>query len=99
MPEPEVKFQVIVSKRAAQQLMEHAAFTAQLDERLAYQLVTDFRTAAASLQLFPYRNPVLRSEVFPAEKYRKMIIYQIKGERVFVEYVIDGRQDYQWLIQ
>ncbi len=106
MPEPEVKFQVIVSKRAAQQLVEHAAFTAQLDERLAHQLITDFRSAAASLQLFPYRNPVLRSEVFPAEKYRKMIfakryliIYQIKGERVLVEYVIDGRQDYQWLIQ
>ena len=47
-----------------------------------------------------------RSSVFVTEKYRKMVfgkwyllIYQIKGERVFVEYVIDGRQDYQWLIQ
>ena len=28
-----------------------------------------------------------------------MLINHFKGEQVFVEYVIDGRQDYQWLIQ
>lgn len=106
MPEPENKFQVIVSKRATQQLVEQAAFVAQLEERLAHQLVVDFRKAADSLQSFPYRNPILRSDFFVTEKYRKMLfgkwyllIYQIKGERVFVEYVIDGRQDYQWLTQ
>ncbi len=106
MPEPENKFQVIISKRAAQQLVEQAAFVAQLEERLAHQLVVDFRKAADSLQSFPYRNPILCSDVFATEKYRKMLfgkwyllIYQIKGERVFVEYVIDGRQDYQWLIR
>lgn len=106
MPEPENKFQVIVSKRAARQLVEQAAFVAQLEERLAHQLVADFRRAADSLQSFPHRNPILRSDVFATEKYRKMLfgkwyllIYQIKGERVFVEYVIDGRQDYQWLLR
>ena len=106
MPEPENIFQVIVSKRAAQQLVEQAAFVAQLEERLARQLVVDFRKAAYSLQSFPYRNPILRSDFFVTKKYRKMLfgkwyllIYQIKGERVFVEYVIDGRQDYQWLTQ
>ena len=106
MPELENKFQVIVSKRAAQQLVEHAVFMARLEERLARQLAADFRKAADSLQSFPYRNPILRSSVFVTEKYRKMVfgkwyllIYQIKGERVFVGYVIDGRQDYQWLIQ
>lgn len=106
MPEPENKFQVIVSKRAARQLVEQAAFVAQLEERLAHQLVADFRKAADSLQSFPYRNPILRSDVFTTEKYRRMLfgkwyllIYQIKGERVLVEYVIDGRQDYQWLIR
>ena len=106
MPEFENKFQVIVSKRAAQQLVEHAVFMARLEERLARQLAADFWKAADSLQSFPYRNPILRSSVFVTEKYRKMVfgkwyllIYQIKGERVFVEYVIDGRQDDQWLIQ
>ena len=42
MPELENKFQVIVSKRAAQQLVEHAVFMARLEERLARQLAADF---------------------------------------------------------
>ena len=106
MPEHESVYQVIVSKRAAQQLVELAAFAAGLEERIGYQLIEDFRKAADSLQRFPYRNPILRSEVFTAEKYRKMVfdkwyllIYQIKGESVYIEYIIDGRSDYQWLIE
>ena len=102
MPEHEA-YRVIVSKRAAQQLVEHAAFAARLDEKLAHKLVSDFRQAAVSLERFPFRNPVLRSEVFTVEKYRKLIfdilLYQVKDQVVYVEYVIDGRQDYQWLIQ
>ena len=83
MPEHE-SYRVVVSKRAAQQLVEHAAF---------------------ALERFPFRNPVLRSEVFTVEKYRKLIfdkyhilLYQVKDQVVYVEYVIDGRQDYQWLL-
>ena len=68
MPELENKFQVIVSKRAAQQLIEHAVFMARLEERLARQLAADFRKAADSLQSFPYRNPILRSSVFRNRK-------------------------------
>lgn len=106
MPEHEETYQVVVSKRASGQLVSHAAFTARLEERLAYQLVEDFREAAASLRRFPYRNPVLRSDEFTTEKYRKMLfgkwylmLYQIKGNTVLIEYVIDGRQDYQWLLK
>ncbi len=103
MPEHE-SYRVVVSKRAAQQLVEHAAFAARLDEKLAHKLVSGFRQAAVSLERFPFRNPVLRSEVFTVEKYRKLIfdkyhilLYQVKDQVVYVEYVIDGRQDYQWL--
>ena len=106
MPERQSTYQVIMSKRAAKQLVEQAVFVARLEEGLANKLVSEFRTAADSLEKFPYRNPILRSEIFTTEKYRKMIfakryllIYQIKGERVYIEYVVDGRQDYQWLLQ
>ena len=106
MPEHEETYRVIVSKRASRQLVSQAAFAAQLEERLAYQLVEDFQEAAASLKKFPYRNPVLRSDEFTTEKYRKMLfgkwylmLYQIKGNTVLIEYVIDGRQDYQWLLE
>ena len=100
MPEHE-SYRVVVSKRAAQQLVEHAAFAARLDEKLAHKLVSDFRQAAVSLERFPFRNPVL----VMIEKYRKLIfdkyhilLYQVKDQVVYVEYVIDGRQDYQWLL-
>lgn len=106
MPEHEETYRVIVSKRASRQLVSQAAFAAQLEERLAHQLVEDFREAAASLKRFPYRNPALRSDEFTTEKYRKMLfgkwylmLYQIKGDAVLIEYVIDGRQDYQWLLE
>ena len=72
---------------------------ARLDEKLAHKLVSDFRQAAASLERLPFRNPIMRSDVFAVEKYRKLIfdkchilLYQIKGQVVYVEYVIDGRK-------
>ena len=61
MPELESKFQVIVSKRAAQQLVEHAVFMARLEERLARQLAADFWKAADSVQGSHMENPILRS--------------------------------------
>ena len=92
-------------EEVAAMMEEHAAFAAKLDEKLAHKLVSDFRQAAASLERFPFRNPVLRSEVFTVEKYRKLVfdkyhilLYQVKDQVVYVEYVIDGRQDYQWLL-
>ena len=105
MPEREDTYQVIVSKRAAHQLANQAAFVARLDERLAHSLVKEFNEAAQSLQRFPYRYPAIRSAECVTDKYRKMVfnkryilIYQIKGETVYIEFVIDGRQDYQWLL-
>ena len=94
MPEHE-SYRVVVSKRAAQQLVEHAAFAARLDEKLAHKLVSDFRQAAVSLERFPFRNSVLRKLIF--DKYH-ILLYQVKDQVVYVEYVIDGRQDYQWLL-
>ena len=103
MPEPE-EYKVTVSKRATQQLVEAASFQARLDEKLAHKLVAEFRIAVDSLRILPFRNPTVRSEVFTVEKYRKMVfgkwyllIYQIKGDTVYIEYLIDGRSDYQWL--
>lgn len=104
MPEHE-EYKVVVSRRAAQMLVSHAAFVARLDEALAHKLVRDFREAANSLSKMPYRAPILHSDIFPNQKYRKLIfdkrylmLYQIKENTAYTEYVIDGRQDYEWVI-
>ena len=54
----------------------------------------------------PFRTPYLDSEMIPSGKYRKMlfgkwylILYKIQDDTVYIEYVIDGRQDYEWLIK
>ena len=64
----ENKFQVIVSKRAAQQLVEHAVFMARLEERLARQLAVDFWKAADSLQKLSISKPNLAFECFRNRK-------------------------------
>lgn len=105
MQEPE-QYRLVTSKRAAYQLKEHAAFAARLDERLAYKLIDDYQAAAKSLMEMPYRMPFLDSDLLPSGKYRKLIfgkwyliLYKIRDETVYIEYVIDGRQDYMWLIE
>jgi hypothetical protein len=61
--------------------------------------------AIKSLQQMPERFPFLRDEFIPSNKYHKMfvekwylILYQIKNQTVYVDYIVDCRQDYQWLI-
>ena len=105
MPEPKI-YRLVVSRRAAYQLRDHAAFAAQLDERIALKLIDDYQEAAESLTYMPFRTPYLDSEMIPSGKYRKMlfgkwylILYKIQDDTVYIEYVIDGRQDYEWLIK
>jgi len=54
---------------------------------------------------FTDRNPWLSDSALPVNKYRKLLfqkryllIYQIKGNKVYVDYVIDCRQNYKWLL-
>ena len=98
------KYPVIVSNRAAQMLVSHAAFLAQVNEPAAERLVAAFEEAAGSLEQMPHRCPWLLGEYIPRNIYRYlifqkryMLIFQIKDDTVHIDYVIDGRQDYQWL--
>jgi len=98
-------YRVIVSDSATDMLMQHVRFTAQVSLQAADKLRTEIIEAAKSLESFPERNSWLSDPVLPANKYRKMIIskrylliYQIKDETVFAEYILDCRQDYKWLL-
>ncbi|MDI6706756.1 MAG: type II toxin-antitoxin system RelE/ParE family toxin [Bacillota bacterium] len=98
-------YRVIVSDSATDMLMQHVRFTAQVSLQAADKLRTEIIEAVKSLESFPERNSWLSDPVLPANKYRKMIIskrylliYQIKDETVFAEYILDCRQDYKWLL-
>jgi len=54
----------------------------------------------------PERFPFLKAEFIPPNKYHKifvakcyLVLYQIKGQTVYVDYIIDCRQDYGWLMR
>ncbi len=105
MAEPNKQYQVIVSSKAAQMLVSHAAFLAQVSEAAAERLVVAFELSAKSLADMPGRCPWFTGDFIPRNRYRKLIfadryllIYQIWDDLVYVDYVIDCRQDYGWLI-
>lgn len=106
MEEADKQYKVIVSKRATEMLVAHTAFLAKASKSAAQQLVKSFRQATASLEKFPQRCPWLFSDYIPSNKYRYLIfdkryllIYQIRDDTVYLDYVLDCRQDYGWLLR
>ena len=104
--EQQNKYRVIVSERATQMLVSHAAFLAQVSEEAAERLTSEFEKAANSLKSMPQRCPWLTGEYIPRNAYRfkqfekyYMIIFQIVDDIVYADYVVDCRQDYSWLIK
>jgi len=98
-------YKIIVSDRATDMLIQHVRFMAQISLQAADKLRAEIIEAAKSLENFPERNSWLSDPVLPASKYRKMIInkrylliYQIRVDSVYIEYILDCRQDYQWLL-
>ena len=99
------KYTVIVSEHAKQMLVSHAAFLAQTSVNDAQRLADSFEKIAGSLEFMPQRCTWLTNEFIPRNMYRYilfekryMIIFQIKDNTVYVDHVIDCRQDYEWLI-
>lgn len=100
------KYRVIISERAAQMLVSHAAFLAQVSPEAAERLTTEFEKTANSLELTPQRYQWLAGEYIPRNAYRfilfekrYMIIFQIIDDIVYADYVVDCRQDYSWFIR
>lgn len=98
-------YKVIVSGRATDMLINHVRFIAQISIQAADKLRVEINHAVKSLEYFPDRNSWLLDPVLPVSKYRKMIIrkqylliYQVKADAVYIEYILDCRQDYQWLL-
>jgi len=70
--------------------------------KLKNRLIEEMR----SLQDMPQRYPFFNENYIPANKYHKLyvenfylVLYQIKDETVYVDWIVDCRQDYQWLIK
>jgi plasmid stabilization system protein ParE len=100
------KYRVVVSQRAAQMMVSQVAFLAQASPKAAQRLALSFEEAADSLESMPLRCPWLVGDYIPRNQYRfllfekrYMLLFQIRDETVYVDYVVDCRQDYSWLIR
>lgn len=100
------QYKVIVSERTRQMLAGHVRFLAQKSPNAARKVKNELVDAMRSLSKMPERFPFLDNEFIPPNKYHKMfvekqylILYQVKDQAVYVDYIVDCRQDYNRLVQ
>ena len=98
-------YKVIVSDRAKQMLGTHIRFMAQVNKDAARDKKKEIVTALRSLSKMPQRFPFFEEMYIPPNKYHKMfvekwylILYQIQDDTVYVDYILDCRRDYSWLV-
>ena len=101
-----IKYKVIVSDRAKRMLGAHIRFIAQVNKEAAAVKKKEIMTAMRSLCQMPQRFPYFEELYITLNKYHKMfiekwylVLYQIQDDTVFVEYILDCRKDYGWLIR
>lgn len=100
------KYKVIVSDRAKRMLGTHIRFMAQVNKQAAAAKKKEIMTAMRSLCQMPQCFPFFEKLYITPNKYHKMfvekwylILYQIQDDTVYVEYILDCRKDYSWLIK
>lgn len=100
------KYKVIVSDRAKRMLGTHIRFMAQVDKEAAAAKKKEIITAMRSPCQMPQRFPFFEETCITSNKYHKMfiekwylVLYQIKDGIVYVDYILDCRKDYSWLIK
>jgi hypothetical protein len=105
MQNADKRYNVAIQAPAAEMLLHHARFLAGVSERAARRLTDEFVKQAKTLEVMPERCPWLMDPAAPERKYRKlifekhyMLLFQIIGDDVFVDAMVDCRQDYAWLL-
>lgn len=99
------KYKVIVSDRAKRMLGMHIRFMAQINKETAMSKKKEIMSAIRSLSQMPQRFPFFEEMYITPNKYHKMfvekwylILYQIQDDIVYVDYILDCRKDYGWII-
>ena len=100
------KYKVIVSDRAKRMLGMHICFMAQVNKDAATAKKKEIMAAMRSLSKMPQRFPFFEEMYITPNKYHKMfiekwylVLYQIQDDTVYVDYILDCRKDYSWLIK
>ena len=99
------RYKVIVSDKAKRMLGTHILFLARVNKEAAASKKKEIMAAMRSLSQIPPRFPFFEEMYVPPNKYHKMfvqkwylVLYQIQDDTVYVEYILDCRKDYNWLV-
>ena len=101
-----MKYKIIISDRAKEMLGMHIRFLAQVNKAGAVKLKQRLLEQIRTLEEMPQRYPFLNDTYLPANKYHKLyvenwyfVLYQIRDTTIYVDWIVDCRQDYQWLMK
>lgn len=99
-------YDIRISNNAKRLLEQHIAFINNVDHSSAIRTKDMILNAIKSLEDMPARCAYFNEPYLVKNKYRKLIvneryiiIFQIKDKTVYVDYIIDTRQDYQFLLR
>lgn len=99
------RYRVIISDRAKRMLGTHIRFMAQVNKDAASAKKKQIMEALRSLSRMSQRFPFFEEDYMPSNKYHKMfiekwylVLYQIQDDTVYVDYILDCRKDYDWLV-
>jgi plasmid stabilization system protein ParE len=84
----------------------HIKFVTRVSPSAARNTKARLLAAIRSLAVMPERFPFFDEDYVLRNKYRQMfvekwylLLYQIKDRTVYVDFIVDCRQDYSWLIR
>lgn len=97
------KYNVILARRADRMLLSHTEFLARVSPSAARRLLADFRKVTKYLAddplMFPFADDLDVPNI-PPDTYRKCLfdkrykaIYLVDGSNVYIDAVIDCRQE------
>lgn len=99
------KYTVIVSEEAKNMLASNIPFLAKVSPDAAIKQKKSIIDSILTLEDTPMRCPFFNAEYIQPNKYRKLVVnklyiilYQVKENHVYVDYILDCRKDYPWLI-
>ena len=100
-----MKYKIIISDKASDMLQKHIAFIGNVSKTSAKKEKDNIVSAIKKLKEDAQIYPFFENEFSPRNKYHKyvvskryIILYQIKDNVVYVDYILDTRQDYSWLL-
>ena len=94
------EYRVSISEDALSMLDRHAQFLANVSQSAAKKTVDQILSDIDSLSALPERYPFYDNPFIPGNQYRRMlsgkrylILYEISEDTVFVDYILDCRQE------